>query len=56
MQSTTDELTLNLASGEGKFPRIHLSWSEDGNMDSQAQKKVGDSLSQIFDSAWGKLI
>lgn len=56
MQSTTDELTSSLASGEGRLPQIHLhlSWSQDVDIDSQAQKKVEDSLTHIFDSTWGK--
>lgn len=56
MQGTPDELTSNLASRKGKLPQIHLhlSWSEDVDIDSHTQKKVGDSVSQIFDSAWGK--
>lgn len=56
MQGTPGELTSSLASGEGRLPHIHLhlSCSEDVDIDSQARKKVGDSLSQTFDSTWGK--
>lgn len=58
MQGTTDELTSNFASGEGELPQIHLhlSWSEDIDVDSQKTgTKIGDSLCPIFDSAWEKM-
>lgn len=46
MQGTADQLTSNLASGEGKLPQIHLHsfWSENADTDSQAQKKDRDSV------------
>lgn len=49
MQGTTDELASNLASGKGKLPQIHLhlSWSEDVDIDSHVEKKETVSLKYL---------